>query len=151
MDSKPMRYLFVLLLAALVTFTLSGCGGGETTDLQSAAEDVAAEAGDAMEGAMDTAGEAAEGAMDLAGEELNEAAVMVLAKADGMDGAEDMVVSKCPGCALAMEGSAEHTAHMGDYELHFCSEDCKNKFSENPVKSLMAMQLPEADPSKLLE
>ena len=38
MDSKPVRYLFVLLLAALVTFTLTGCGGGETTDLESAAE-----------------------------------------------------------------------------------------------------------------
>ena len=151
MDSKPVRYLFVLLLAALVTFTLSGCGGGETTDLESAAEDVAAEAGEAVEGAMDTAGEAVEGAMDMAGEELNEAAVMVLAKADGMDGAEDMVVSKCPGCALAMDGSAEHAANMGDYELHFCSAECKDKFNENPVKSLMAMQLPELDPSKLLE
>ncbi|MBD3867933.1 MAG: hypothetical protein IFK94_07405 [Acidobacteria bacterium] len=151
MDSKPVRYLFVLLLSALITITLTGCGGGETTDLESAAEDMAAEADEAVEGAMENAGDAAEGAMDMAGEKLNAAAVMVLAKADGMDGAEDMVVSKCPGCALAMEGDAAHAANMGDYELHFCSADCKDKFNEAPVKSLMAMQLPEVDPSKLLE
>jgi len=151
MDSKAVRYLFVLLLSALITVTLTGCSGYDTSDEESAAEDMAAEAGEAVEGAMDEAGEAAEGAMDVAGEELNAAAVMVLAKADGMDGAEDMVIAKCPGCALAMEGNAEHAAHMGDYELHFCSEDCKNKFNESPVESLMAMQLPEVDPSKLLE
>ncbi len=151
MDSKPVRYLFVLLLSALITITLTGCGGGETTDLESAAEDMAAEAGEAAEGAMDQAGESVEGAMDMAGEEMNEAAAMVLAKADGMDGAEDMVVSKCPGCALAMDGDAAHAANMGDYELHFCSADCMDKFNEAPVKSLMAMKLPEVDPSKLLK
>jgi YHS domain-containing protein len=153
MDSKAVRYLFVLLLSALITVTLTGCSGYDTSDAESAAEDMAAEdmAAEAVEGAVDAAGEAAEGAMDMAGEQLNAAAVMVLAKADGMDGAEDMVVAKCPGCALAMEGNAEHAAQMGDYELHFCSEDCKNKFNESPVESLMAMQLPEVDPSKLLE
>ena len=151
MDSKAVRYLFILLLSALITITLTGCSGGETTDVESAVGDMVDEAGEAAEGAMENAGEAVEGAMDMAGGELNAAAVMVLAKADGMDGAEDMVVSKCPGCALAMEGDAAHAAHMGDYELHFCSEDCKNKFNEAPVKSLMAMQLPEVDPSKLLK
>lgn len=151
MDSKAVRYLFILLLSALITVTLTGCGGGETTDLESAAKDMAGKAGEAAEGAMDQAGDAAEGAMDMAGGKLNEAAVMVLAKADGMDGAEDMVVSKCLGCALAMEGDAAHSANMGDYELHFCSADCKDKFNEAPVKSLTAMQLPDLDPSKLLK
>ena len=144
MNSKFVRYLFILLLSALITVALTGCAGGETTDMKSAADDAA-------EHAMDMTDEAAEGAMDMAGTELNAAAVMVLAKADGMDGAEDMVISKCPGCALAMEGDAAYAAYMGDYELHFCSEDCKNKFNESPVESLMAMQLPEVDPSNLLK
>ena len=151
MNSKAVRFLFVLLLSTLITVALTGCGGGETTDLESAAEGMVDKAGDVAEGAMDMAGEAAEGAMDMAGGKLNEAAVMMLAKADGMDGAEDMVVSKCPGCALAMEGDAAHSANMGDYELHFCSAECMDKFNEAPVKSLMAMEPPDLDPSKLLQ
>jgi len=71
----------------------------------------------------------------------------VLVEADLADGTEDMVVARCPGCGLAMEGSAEHTAHAGEYELHFCTEQCKEAFSEDLAGSLMAMALPETEDS----
>jgi hypothetical protein len=68
-----------------------------------------------------------------------------LAAADLSDGAEDKVVARCPGCGLAMDGSAEHAAHAGDYALHFCSETCMDAFSEDMAASLMAMAVPEAE------
>jgi hypothetical protein len=55
-----------------------------------------------------------------------------LAKADAADGKVDKVVSKCITCRLAMEGSPEHSVDYGGYTLHFCSEECKKAFSENP-------------------
>jgi hypothetical protein len=69
----------------------------------------------------------------------------VLAKADLVDGTEDKVVALCPACALGMDGSAEHAANAGDYTLHFCTEQCKDAFSENLTASLMAMALPEVE------
>ncbi len=144
MDSKAVRYLLILMLSVLITATLTGCGGGETTDVESTAGEMAAEAEEAVEGAMEETGEAV-------ATELSEAALVMLAKADALDGAKDMIVAKCAGCALAMEGNAEYAAHLGEYELHFCSEECKTKFNESPVESLVAMELPELDPSKLLE
>lgn len=69
----------------------------------------------------------------------------VLVKADLVDGTEDKVVARCPGCDFGMEGSAEHAVHAGDYELHFCSEKCKDAFSEDLAGSLMAMAFPEAE------
>ena len=139
MDSKAVRYLLILMMSILITATMTGCGGGET-DIESAADEMAAEAGDAVEGAVEEVGT-----------ELNEAALMVLAKADAFDGTEDMIVSKCASCALAMDGNAEYAAHLGEYELHFCNEECMTKFNENPVETLTTMELPELDPAKLLE
>jgi len=72
----------------------------------------------------------------------------VLARADAVDGTEDHVVSRCPGCALAMEGKAEQAMQVGDYELHFCSDDCREGFEENTAEALLAMKLPEPDPSE---
>jgi hypothetical protein len=69
----------------------------------------------------------------------------VLAKADLVDGTEDKVVARCPGCGLGMDGSAEHAAHAGDYALHFCTEQCKDAFSTDLAGSLMAMALPEVE------
>jgi hypothetical protein len=71
-----------------------------------------------------------------------------LAGADRMDGEEDKVVSRCPGCGLAMSGSDEHAMHVGDYSLHFCSEDCKGKFSEDLAESVLAMAIPEEEPEQ---
>ncbi len=143
MDSKAVRYLLILMMSILITATMTGCGGGET-DIESAADEMAAEAGDAVEGAVEDAGEAVAA-------ELNEAAVMVLAKADALDGTKDMIVTKCVSCGLTMDGNAEYAAQLGEYELHFCNEECLTKFNENPVETLTTMELPELDPSKLLE
>lgn len=46
--------------------------------------------------------------------------VAQLAKADAKDGKVDKVVSKCAGCALGMDGKAEHAAHLGEYTVLFC-------------------------------
>jgi len=62
----------------------------------------------------------------------------ILAKADAMDGATDHVVSKCGMCALRMDGSDAHASKVGDYELHFCSSDCKESFDEDAEKAVMA-------------
>jgi hypothetical protein len=77
--------------------------------------------------------------------EVSETALAVLAKADAFDGAADHVVSRCPSCALAMEGSAEHTLQVGDYELHFCSDHCRGTFAEGAETALLAMSVPDAE------
>ncbi len=68
----------------------------------------------------------------------------VLAKADQVDGTEDHVVSKCPGCALAMDGKEDHALEVEDYELHFCSDRCRDGFTENTAEAVMALTVPEA-------
>lgn len=74
----------------------------------------------------------------------DEAAVAaVLARADAADGAVDHVVAKCPGCGLGMEGDAQHAAHVGEYDLHFCSAPCRDRFTEDTTASLLAMEIPE--------
>jgi len=74
--------------------------------------------------------------------ELTPEAEAILAQADRVDGTEDHVVAKCPGCNLAMDGTAEHAAHVGDYELHFCSEGCSRRFQEDTNASILAMKMP---------
>ena len=61
----------------------------------------------------------------------------ILAKADAMDGTTDHVVSKCGMCALRMDGSDAHVSKVGDYELHFCSEECKESFDEDSEKAIL--------------
>ncbi len=68
----------------------------------------------------------------------------VLAKADQVDGTEDHVVSKCPGCALAMDGNEDHALEVEDYELHFCSDRCRDGFKENTAEAVMALTVPDA-------
>ena len=70
-------------------------------------------------------------------------ALVLLAKADAADGTVDKVVTKCVVCMLGMDGSAEHSASYGGYQLHFCSEDCKESFTKNPEQSLLALKFPE--------
>lgn len=64
----------------------------------------------------------------------------MLAAADRVDGTEDQVVSQCPGCGLAMEGSEDHVLEVADYSVHFCSDRCKANFAEDPEGSLMALE-----------
>ncbi|UCG32471.1 MAG: hypothetical protein JSU68_12490 [Phycisphaerales bacterium] len=67
----------------------------------------------------------------------------VLVRADKVDGAEDKVVSKCAGCALAMDGSPDHTLNAEGYTLRFCSAECKDRFAADTTKSILEMNFPE--------
>lgn len=69
----------------------------------------------------------------------------VLAKADALDGQADKVVSLCASCALGMAGSEEHSLHVGPYTMYFCADHCKQAFSEDVSKSVLAMKLPAAN------
>lgn len=66
-----------------------------------------------------------------------------LAKADAFDGQADKIVSKCPGCALEMDGTSEHALGVSGYTIHFCSEDCKTGFEQDATKAVLAMNIPE--------
>ncbi len=62
-----------------------------------------------------------------------------LAGADRADGTEDQVITQCPGCGLAMEGSDDYVSQVADYSIHFCSDRCKNAFAEDPEGMLTAL------------
>ena len=68
-----------------------------------------------------------------------EALVEVLKKADLADGNEDQVAHKCAGCALAMDGKAEHAIDVDGTTLHFCSGMCKSNFSKNTTGNLLKL------------
>lgn len=76
--------------------------------------------------------------------EVGAAAQAVLAQADRFDGQADHVVSRCAGCALHMDGRAEHALEVNDYSLHFCSNSCKADFSKDLERSIVALEVPEA-------
>ncbi len=65
-----------------------------------------------------------------------------LARADSFDGKTDKVVSKCPSCALGMDGSSAHALKVSGYELHFCSADCKTGFEKDTTKAVLALKIP---------
>ena len=70
-----------------------------------------------------------------------EAAVLAkLVMADKADGQEDKIVRKCPMCALAMDGSVEHTLGFRGYTIQFCSEHCVETFQADPVKNLLDLE-----------
>lgn len=70
-----------------------------------------------------------------------------LAKADAADGSVDMVVSKCAGCGLTMDGSHEHSLQLAGYTMHFCSSDCQSTFGKDSEKSVLALKIPEGGPA----
>jgi hypothetical protein len=67
------------------------------------------------------------------------AALAVLDKADAADGNIDKVVEKCVACKLKMKGNPEHTVNFGEYQLHFCTEFCKEAFTRNPEEALASL------------
>jgi len=69
-----------------------------------------------------------------------------LALADASDGVVDHVVSRCPGCGLAMEGSQEQAVQWGGYEIRFCSAGCKESFEADPEAMLLALSIPDNPP-----
>jgi hypothetical protein len=71
------------------------------------------------------------------------AVLTALAKADAADGTVDKVVSKCVTCKLGMEGKPEFATTWGDYTVRLCSAECKETFTKDPEKALLALKFPE--------
>jgi hypothetical protein len=71
------------------------------------------------------------------------AVLAAVAKADAADGTVDKVVSKCVTCMLGMEGKPEFAAAWGEYTVHLCSAECKETFTKDPEKALLALKFPE--------
>lgn len=69
-------------------------------------------------------------------------AVALLAAADAVDGKTDKVVSKCPGCALSMDGKSEHKLEAHGYAMHFCAAGCKDTFAKDVEKNILALKVP---------
>ena len=140
------RIRWSLAVAALLPVAMfAGCAGEEAPSAEVVAEhadaavdhaqDAAGHAGEAMQDAAGYAGEAMQDA--VAAFEATPAVNAVLAKADLADGTEDHVVGKCPGCSLAMEGTADHPMTVGDYSLHFCSDECRDRFTESGAQAIL--------------
>ena len=72
-----------------------------------------------------------------------EAVEAKLAAADLFDGNTDKIVSKCPSCALSMDGKSEHALEVLDYKLYFCSEKCKTGFAKDLTKAILDLKIPE--------
>lgn len=70
----------------------------------------------------------------------------MLAAADAQDGAPDKVVAKCAGCALSMDGKAEHVLAVGDYDLRFCSAQCRANFAPQAAEKVLALNVPGYKP-----
>lgn len=133
--SRKIASRFAVLPALVVLVPLLGCS---TQDQQQDPASVSVAA--ATEEAEIAAEEAA--ILDI---EATEELLAVLSAADQFDGESDHIVSKCPGCGLAMEGNAEHALHVADYELHFCSDTCKGMFSEHAEEALLALNVPAGE------
>ena len=112
---------WILGLGLLCCVAVVGCGGGsEPAETELAAEPASPVA---------------------AAEELTIEARLALA--DAADGETDQVVHRCAACKLGMEGSADHAVQFGDYEMHFCSEECAHGFEANPEEAILALVFAE--------
>lgn len=122
----------VALLAALgLALAVTACGDASHEGGAATAEHAAPQA-------------AAHGdAYDIA--EIDADSEALLARADALDGSSDHVVAYCPGCGLAMEGSADYPMHAGDYEMHFCSDSCRDRFAAHGAESIAALEVPDAE------
>lgn len=119
------RTLFVVSLAVLVTtLGTSGCskGSNESTTAKISAT-------------------ATSPPITAASPALPTEVAAMLAKADALDGTTDHVVSKCGMCALRMPGSDTYTTALGEYALHFCSDDCKKSFDEDATEAVLAFNV----------
>ena len=67
-----------------------------------------------------------------------------LVKADLVDGTEDKVVHRCASCRLGMDGDEKNALTVGEYQMHFCSADCKDRFAKDPSANILALAIPEA-------
>ncbi len=120
---------------------LMACGGEQSQKKEPApAEQAETETPAPVEQAEESAPPTGEMATFASNAELD--AKLLLA--DRVDGAEDKLVARCGGCALAMDGSEAHAMAVGDYKMHFCSDYCQNSFAEKPEEAILAMNIPES-------
>jgi len=66
-------------------------------------------------------------------------ATEALKVADAADGTEDGVAHKCAGCALGMDGNADHALKVDETTLHLCSAMCKEYFSKDVASNLATL------------
>ncbi|RME39988.1 MAG: hypothetical protein D6788_04345 [Planctomycetota bacterium] len=66
-----------------------------------------------------------------------------LVEADAADGATDKVVSKCAGCSLRMDGSDEYALTAHGFTLHFCSEECRDRFHKDLTRAILDLKIPK--------
>jgi hypothetical protein len=112
------------LLLPVAVATLFGCGGGGGPETAASAE-------------------AAENPVRVTVKAENLPAVRTtLALADRLDGVEDGVVHRCAGCALGMDGSADHAVVAAGHTLHFCSDGCRKRFVARAEPALLALEVP---------
>ena len=124
------------VLSVLAFLVLLGCSGSPTdSSATTEPEPEAPEPGTSAPGVVDGEADGSTSG-DGANQELDEATRAALAKADAADGSEDRVVGKCAGCALHMDGSADHPLEVAEYTLHLCSADCKKGFEGDLSASL---------------
>jgi YHS domain-containing protein len=66
-----------------------------------------------------------------------------LAAADAHDGTTDQVVGDCLMCGLRMSGKPAHASTYEGVSLHFCKAACKRYFDQDPVGSLLKVEIEE--------
>ncbi len=120
-QSPLIGQLSSVLAIAFLTLAVAGCEGGN--------KEASPPSGDP--------------ASTTAAPQPSAAGLAVLVKADAADGATDKVVSKCLTCNLGMDGSSDHIAKLGDYQLHLCSAECKAGFEKAPEKELLSVNFPK--------
>lgn len=64
-----------------------------------------------------------------------------LAAADAKDGQVDKVVHRCAGCALGMDGKAEHSIQVGGYTLHLCKPACLTRYQRDAIGELTKLTI----------
>jgi hypothetical protein len=125
MSGKYMRHVLMLLLVPVFVVMVVACCSQdrETTEAETPVEtaQVETEVAPVVAATMHTE---------------------VLAKADALDGTTDQIVSKCPGCAFAMDGKPENQIEVDGYTMQFCLEECKVAFEENLEAALAALEVP---------
>ena len=128
----PVRFGAALCAGLLVAWIVAGCGGERQGT---------GERGTETRGEAQVQGETTRGA---GAAQVSTEVEAILVRADQVDGSADKVIAHCAGCALRMAGTKDHALQVGQYEMHFCSEGCKGKFTEDTQKAILALTIPDA-------
>jgi len=131
MPNSHERIVFTLMLLFISIALISACGGQGTETAESAEAEPPVAATEAVQAPPEIS------------EETKAAMVAALEQADAVDGSADHVVQKCANCALMMDGKSEFAAELVGFEMHFCSDECKDGFQQNVEEKLVALEIPD--------